>query len=131
MELFPGRPVITDIDEMLIDFISLGVFHEASARGHLTGHDLFQAVKNLRREEDEVVDCGDGWFIIANEQTIAMRTLMRIAAVTEGRIIPYKDVANAIVKMAEWVPKFPIAASVRNMQAVGQSILKFCLRTGP
>lgn len=112
--LFPHRQIGTDLDTMLIDFISLGIFHETFVRGAMTREQLFQAVKSLRSDESEVVDCGDGWFVVLNNQTIAMRTLMRIAAVTEDRVIAYDDLAKAIIKMAEWGPEITDNAMRKN-----------------
>ncbi len=99
-----AAPII-DLSETLTDFISIGVFHTSILRQVATGEEIFDDLRNLRQDIDQVVEVGNGWGVILDNQTVAVRTLLRIAAVTEERVIPYSDVAQAIVKMAEWGPE--------------------------
>lgn len=94
-----------DLAETLTDFISIGVFHTSILRQVATEEEIFDDLRNLRQDIDQVVDVGKGWGVILDNQTVAVRTMLRIAAVTDERVIPYSDVAQAIVKMAEWGPE--------------------------
>jgi hypothetical protein len=93
-----------DIAAALTDFISIGVFHTSMLRMVATEEEVFDDLRNLRQDIDQVVQVGNGWGVILDTQTVAVRTMLRIAAVTDSRIIPFSDVAQAIVKMAEWGP---------------------------
>lgn len=98
-----AEPVI-DLAETLTDFISIGVFHTSILRQVATEEEVFDDLRNLRQDIDQVVQIGKGWGVILDTQTVAVRTMLRIAAVTDDRVIPFSDVAQAIVKMAEWGP---------------------------
>jgi hypothetical protein len=103
---FPVKTVeIRNQNETLTDFISIGVFNAALLRAQATIDDVFDDLRNLRQEGDDVIDVGSGWGVVLDHQTVAVRTLLRIAAVTDDRVIPYSDIAQAIVKMAEWGPE--------------------------
>lgn len=98
-----AAPVI-DLAATLTDFISIGVFHTSVLRRIANEEEVFDDLRNLRQDIDQVVQIGNGWGVILDNQTVAVRTMLRIAAVTDNRVIPYSDVAQAIVKMAEWGP---------------------------
>lgn len=99
----PNTPSI-DLSEILTDFISIGVFHTSVLRTVATEDEVFDDLRNLRHDIDQVVEAGNGWGVILDMQTVAVRTMLRIAAVTDSRIIPFSDIGQAIVKMAEWGP---------------------------
>lgn len=98
-----AAPVI-DLAATLTDFISIGVFHTSVLRQVANEEEVFDDLRNLRQDIDQVVQIGNGWGVILDNQTVAVRTMLRIAAVTDNRVIPFSDVAQAIVKMAEWGP---------------------------
>jgi hypothetical protein len=94
-----------DVAAILTDFISIGVFHTSVLRKVATEEEVFDDLRNLRQDIDQVGQIGNGWGVIYDHQTVAVRTMLRIAAVTDSRIIPFSDIAQAIVKMAEWGPE--------------------------
>lgn len=108
--LFPGSDSPVDVDQALVDFISIGVFHACALRKSISEGELFDDLRNMRQDADQVMAIGNGWGIIADLQTVAVRTMLRIAAVTDSRTIPYEDIAQAIIKMIVWGPDVDDAA---------------------
>lgn len=104
IRLVENAAPVMDLAATLTDFISIGVFHTSVLRQVATEEEIFDDLRNLRQDIDQVVEIGNGWGVILDSQTVAVRTMLRIAAVTDDREIPFSDVAQAIVKMAEWGP---------------------------
>lgn len=98
-----GRPAFINLCATLTDFAAIGLYHASVLRGILTADELLADMVDLKG--DAVLALGDGWFGLRDPSSVALRTLSRLAAVTDDRVIPYDDVAKAIVKMVEWGPE--------------------------
>jgi hypothetical protein len=96
-----GRPMM-NLTQVITDFAEIGLFHTVLLRGILTHGEIVEDVSDFTTAP--VVDFGSGWVGINDFNSVALTTMFRLAAVTEDRVIPYADVANAIVKMVEWGP---------------------------
>jgi hypothetical protein len=101
-----GRPMM-NLNQIVADFAQIGLFHTVLLRGILTHGELVEDVTDVT--EAPVIDFGSGWVGINDFDSIALTTMFRLAAVTDDRVIPYADVANAIVKMVEFGPDDMIA----------------------
>jgi hypothetical protein len=101
-----GRPMM-NLTQLVIDFAAIGLFHTSYLRGILTHGEVVEDVIDIT--DAPVVDFGSGWVGVNDLNSVALTTMFRIAAVTEDRVIPYADIANAIIKMAEWGPDDVVA----------------------
>ncbi len=101
-----GRPMM-NLAQTITDFAQIGLFHTVFLRGILTHGEVVDDVNNVT--EAPVVDFGSNWVGINDLNSVAMKTLFRLAAVTGDRVIPYADVANAIIKMVECGPDSALA----------------------
>lgn len=92
-----------NLNQVIADFAAIGLFHSALLRGILTHGEIVDDVSDF--SPYPVVDFGEGWVGVKDFNCIALRTMFRLAAVTDDRVIPYSDVGQAIVKMVEWGPE--------------------------
>ena len=90
-----------DKSTITAELLKIGMFHDRALP--LLGINPDDMKVHLNDyPSDMIFNCEDGWTVIADENNIAMNTILRIAGALNVSPLPLSDISKSLIKMMSW-----------------------------